>query len=150
MKKMFTFVALLLGMSAVAMADPTVAPAAPTYPASQVKAVYSATYNADCNFGEWGSGTTLTQTEYGKKYVTSKLGYFGLEFTGLNCSKMESLHADVWSDADMSMRFVPIHGGTEVGVTKQIKGGEWNAIDIALSEFVCRRYQLDECVPNQD
>lgn len=137
MKKMFTFVAaMLLGMSAVAMADPTAAPAAPTYPADQVKAVYSATYNADCNFGEWGSGTTLTQTEYGKKYVTSKLGYFGLEFTGLNCSKMESLHADVWSDADMSMRFVPIHGGAEVGVTKQIKGGEWNAIDIALSEFV--------------
>lgn len=30
MKKMFTFVALLLGMSAVAMADPTAAPAAPT------------------------------------------------------------------------------------------------------------------------
>ncbi len=136
MKKMFTFVALLLGMSAIAMADPTAAPAAPTYPADQVKAIYSATYNADCNFGEWGSGTTLTQTEYGKKYVTSKLGYFGLEFTGLNCSKMESLHADVWSDADMSMRFVPIHGGAEVGVTKQIKGGEWNAIDIALSEFV--------------
>lgn len=135
MKKMFTFVALLLGMSAVAMADPTAAPAAPTYPADQVKAVYSATYSADCNFGEWGSGTTLTQTEYGKKYVTTNLGYFGLEFTGLNCSKMESLHADVWSDADMSMRFVPIHGGAEVGVTKQIKGGEWNAIDIALSEF---------------
>ena len=137
MKKMFTFVAaMLLGMSAVAMADPTAAPAAPTYPADQVKAVYSATYNADCNFGEWGSGTTLTPTEYGKKYVTTNLGYFGLVFTGLNCSKMESLHADVWSDTDMSMRFVPIHGGAEVGVTKQIKGGEWNAIDIALSEFV--------------
>ena len=135
MKKMFTFVALLLGMSAIAMADPTAAPAAPTYPADQVKAVYSATYSADCNFGEWGSGTTLTQTEYGKKYVTTNLGYFGLEFTGLNCSKMESLHADVWSDTDMSMRLVPIHGGAEVGVTKQIKGGEWNAIDIALSEF---------------
>ncbi len=136
MKKMFTFVALLLGMSAVAMADPTAAPAAPTYPADQVKAIYSATYSADCNFGEWSSGTTLTQTEFGKKYVTTQLGYFGLEFTGLNCSKMESLHADVWSDADMSMRFVPIHGGNEVGVVKQIKGGEWNAIDIALSEFV--------------
>lgn len=135
MKKMFTFVAMLLGMSAIAMADPTAAPAAPTYPADQVKAVYSATYSADCNFGEWGSGTTLTQTDFGKKYVTTQLGYFGLEFTGLNCSKMESLHADVWSDADMSMRFVPIHGGTEVGVVKQIKGGEWNAIDIALSEF---------------
>lgn len=135
MKKMFTFVAMLLGMSAIAMADPTAAPAAPTYPADQVKAVYSATYSADCNFGEWGSSTVYTQTEFGKKYVTTKLGYFGLEFTGLNCSKMESLHADVWSDADMSMRFVPIWGGTESGVVKQIKGGEWNAIDIALSEF---------------
>ena len=155
MKKMFTFVAMLLGMSAIAMADPTAAPAAPTYPANQVKAVYSATYSADCNFGEWGSGTMLTQTEFGKKYVTTNLGYFGLEFTGLNCSKMESLHADVWSDADMSMRFVPIHGGTEVGVTKQIKGGTWNAIDIALSEFAgvtnwTNVYQIKiDNVPNQ-
>ena len=58
--------------------EPAAAPAAPTYPANQVKAVYSATYNADCNFGEWGSGTQYTQEEYGEKYITGSgdKGYF--------------------------------------------------------------------------
>ena len=71
MKKSFLFAAAMLATSVVAMADPTAAPAAPVYPANQVKAVYSATYNADCNFGEWGSGVTCTDTEFGKKYVMS-------------------------------------------------------------------------------
>lgn len=115
---------------------PAAAPAAPTYAGYQVKAVYSATYNADCNFGEWGSGTAYTQEEFGKKYVTTGMGYFGLEFTGMDCSAMEALHLDVWIAADASIRIVPIHGGTEVGVTAQLKGQKWNAIDIPLSEFV--------------
>lgn len=136
MKKIFTFVAALVGFASVAMADPVAAPAAPTYPANQVKAVYSATYDANCNFGEWGSGVTCTDTEFGKKYVMSNT-YFGLEFlAGLNCAKMEALHLDFFSDEDMSVRIVPIHGAAEVGVTKSIKGGEWNAVDIQLSEFV--------------
>mgnify|MGYP002671870510 CR=1 FL=1 len=136
MKKSFLFAAAMLATSVVAMADPVAAPAAPVYPANQVKAVYSATYNADCNFGEWGSGVTCTDTEFGKKYVMSNT-YFGLEFREhLNCAKMEALHLDFFSDEDMDVRVVPIHGAAEVGVTKQIKGGEWNAIDIKLSEFV--------------
>ncbi|MCM1034621.1 MAG: fibronectin type III domain-containing protein [Bacteroides sp.] len=128
--------ACLLGISVVAMAGPSAAPTAPSYPANQVKAVYSATYNADCGFGEWGSSTQYAQEEFGKKYTTTQLGYFGLEFyEGLNCAAMEALHLDVYSDADMSMRIVPIHGGAEVGVTKALKAGEWNVIDIALTEF---------------
>ena len=100
-----------------------------------MKAVYSATYNADCDFGEWGSGTQYTQEEYGKKYVTAAMGYFGLAFTGMDCSTMEALHLDVWIADDASIRIVPIHGGTEVGVTAQLEGQKWNSIDIALSEF---------------
>ena len=114
---------------------PDAAPAAPTYPAEQVRAVYSATYNADCNFGEWGSGTAYTQEEFGKKYVTTGLGYFGLEFTGMNCSEMKALHLDVWIAADATIRVVPIHGGTEVGVTVNLAGQKWNVIDIPLSSF---------------
>lgn len=119
------------------MEGPAAAPTVPAYKANQVKAVYSETYGADCGFGEWGSGTQFTQDTYGKKFVTGPLGYFGLTFedNALNCSAMESLHLDVWSDVDMSLRIVPIHGGAEVGITKNIKAGEWNAIDIALAEF---------------
>jgi len=119
----------------VVLDAPDAAPAAPTYAGYQVHAAYSATYNADCNFGEWGSGTQYTQEEFGKKYVTNNMGYFGLEFTGMDCSEMEALHLDVWTAADASIRIVPIHGGTEVGVTAQLEGQKWNSIDIALSEF---------------
>lgn len=114
---------------------PTAAPAEPTPERYQVKAVYAAKYEADCNFGEWGSGTQYAQEEYGKKFVTGSLGYFGLEFTGKNCSEMEYLHLDVWAASDIAFRVVPIHHGTEVGVTVNIEGQKWNAIDIALSEF---------------
>lgn len=120
------------------MTAPDAAPAAPEWPANQVKAVYSATYNADCGFGEWGSGTVYAQDTYGKKYTTTALGYFGLLFEGdnsLNCAKMEKLHLDVWVAADASIRVVPIHGGAEVGVTKELVGQQWNSIEIAMSEF---------------
>ena len=125
------------GETPVVLEAPDAAPAAPTYPANQVHAMYSATYNADCGFGEWGSGTQVTQEEFGKKYVTTQLGYFGMEFpAGVDCSNMEALHLDVWAANDFSLRVVPIHGGTEVGKTVNIEGQKWNAIDIPLTEFV--------------
>ena len=122
------------------LAAPDAAPAAPEWPAKQVKAVYSATYNADCGFGEWGSGTVYTQEDFGKKYVTTNLGYFGMLFEGdnaLNCSKMEKLHLDIWVAADTALRVVPIWkaGGAEKGVWATLKGQQWNAIDIALTEY---------------
>ena len=115
---------------------PSALPVAPTYPANQVKAVYSATYEADCNFGEWNSGTQYTQETYGKKFVTVGGGYFGLVDFELNCSNMEALHLDVWTADDMTFRVVPIHGAAEVGVTVSLKGQQWNSVDIQLSEFV--------------
>ena len=115
---------------------PSGLPTVPTYPDNQVKAVYSETYNADCNFGEWDSGTQYTQDTYGKKYVTIAGGYFGLVDFVLNCSNMEALHLDVWTADDMNFRVVPIHGAAEVGVTVSLKGQQWNSVDIQLSEFV--------------
>ncbi len=141
MKKIFSlFAAVLFAGSMMAapytLTEPAAAPAAPTVPANQVKAVYSATYNADCGFGEWGSGTTCTPDAYGMKFVTTNLGYFGLEFAEhLNCAKMEKLHLDVWVAADASIRIVPIWGGAEQGIVKNLVGQEWNSVEIALTEF---------------
>ena len=121
------------------VAAPTAAPAAPTYPADQVKAVYSATYNADCGFGEWGSGTVCTQDTYGKKYVFGSGTYFGLiDFGDLNCANMEKLHFDIYTLEAGTVRVVPIRRGqTEVGVTTStLVAGQWNSIDIALSDFI--------------
>lgn len=123
------------GETPVVLDAPDAAPADPTLQGYQVKAVYSAKYSADCNFGEWGSGTQYKQEEFGKKYATTNLGYFGMDFTGMDCSEMEALHLDAWIAADASIRVVPIHGGTEVGVTVELKGQKWNSIDIDLSKF---------------
>lgn len=119
----------------VVLDAPAAAPADPTLEAYQVKAVYSAKYSADCSFGEWSSGTQYKQEEFGKKYVTTEKGYFGLEFTHTDCSEMEALHLDAWIAEDASFHVVPIHGGAEVGVTVNLKGQQWNSIDIDLSKF---------------
>ena len=143
------------------VAEPSSLPTAPTRPANQVKAVYSATYNADCNFEDWGSETTYnTPDTYGKKFVTTNLGYFGLTGFNLNCSKMETLHMDIWCANTTTLGIVPIY---KVGqgvdedkrVTKRISGGQWNSVDIPLTDFVgvptwdnIHQIKIDN-VPNQ-
>ena len=138
MKKIFLFVsALFLSATTLFATAPESMPTAPTVPANQVKAVYSAVYSADCNFADWGSGTTYAQEDYGKKFTTTSLGYFGLVDFALNCSKMEALHLDVWFTEAGSFRVVPIHGGAEQGVTVTVAEGEvntWKSVDLALNE----------------
>lgn len=114
---------------------PQAACAAPTWPANQVKAMYSPNYEADCGFDAWGSGTVYTQETYGKKYVLNNNGYFGMVGFSLNCLLMEKLHYDIWIENDATVRFVPIWGGAEQGITKNLVGQQWNSIDINLSEY---------------
>ncbi len=114
---------------------PDQAAPAPTWPEAQVKAMYAPKYNADMNFADWGSGTVYTQEEYGKKFVTTNSGYFGTEGFALNCLNMEYLHYDIWVADDASIRIVPIWGGTEQGIIVDLKGQEWNKIDIAKEEY---------------
>ena len=114
---------------------PQAACAAPTWPANQVKAMYSPNYEADCGFDAWGSGTIYTQETYGKKYVLNNNGYFGMVGFSLNCLMMEKLHYDIWIADDATIRFVPIWGGAEQGITKSLTGQQWNSIDIDLSEY---------------
>ena len=142
------------------ISEPSSLPTAPTWPANQVKAIYSDTYSADCNFGDWGSGTAYTSDTYGKKFVTTNLGYFGLIGFEHNCSQMENLHIDIWCANNTSLGIVPIYKTGQAAhedkrVTKNIIGGQWNSIDIPLTEFVdvpdwsnIREIKIDN-VPNQ-
>jgi hypothetical protein len=119
---------------------PTTAAPVPTWPAGQVKAIYSPTYSADCGFGEWGSGSTVTNDTYGKKYLVGNPagdagGYFGMVDFTLNCISMEKLHYDIWVADNTSLRIVPIWGGAEQGITVNLVGQQWNSIDIALSDY---------------
>ena len=114
---------------------PQAACAAPTWPANQVKAMYSPTYDADCGFGDWGGGPVYNQEEFGKKYILGDWGFFGMVDFSLNCLMMEKLHYDIWIENDATIRFVPIWGGAEQGITKNLVGQQWNSIDIDLSEY---------------
>ena len=120
---------------------PQAAAPAPTWPAAQVKAIYSPTYEADCNFQDWGSGTAYAQEEYGKKYVLANGGYFGVDGFSINAMTMEKLHYDIWIEKDASLRIVPIchksdNSGNEpeIGEFVNLKGQQWNSIDLTLSE----------------
>lgn len=120
---------------------PTEAAVAPTWPAAQVKAIYSPTYNADCNFQDWGSGTVYSQDTYGKKYALANGGYFGVDGFSLNCINMEKLHYDIWIADDATLRIVPIcrnaadNGNEpEYGEFVNLKGQQWNSVDLALNE----------------
>ena len=112
---------------------------APTWPAAQVKAIYSPTYNANCNFQDWGSGTVYTETEFGKKFALANGGYFGMDGFALNCLLMEKLHADIWIADDATIRLVPIYGGAGLatddthGKFVSLTGGQWNSIDLDLA-----------------
>ncbi|MBQ6722908.1 MAG: discoidin domain-containing protein [Paludibacteraceae bacterium] len=117
--------------------QPQAACPAPTWPAEQVKALYSPTYEADYNHQDWGSGTVATKDEFGRKYVTTPYdrGYFGADGFNLNCLLMEKLHYDIWIADDATIRIVPIWGGAEQGITVSLTGQQWNSIDINLSEY---------------
>ena len=118
---------------------PQAACAAPTWPAAQVKAIYSPTYNANCNFQDWGSGTVYTETEFGKKFAFANGGYLGMDGFAMNCLLMEKLHADIWIADDATLRLVPIYGGAGLntddkkGKFVNLVGGQWNSIDLDLA-----------------
>ena len=121
--------------------EPAAACAAPTWPAAQVQAIYSPTYNADCNFQDWSSGTVYTSTDYGKKFALAGGGYFGMDGFALNCPLMEKLHADIWIADDATLRIVPICRNAadtgnepEFGEFVTLRGQQWNSIDLTLSE----------------
>ena len=112
---------------------------APTWPDAQVKAIYSPTYNANCNFQDWGSGTVYTETEFGKKFAFANGGYLGMDGFALNCLLMEKLHADIWIADDATLQLVPIYGGAGLetddkkGKFVSLTGGQWNSIDLDLA-----------------
>lgn len=126
---------------------PDEAATAPTVAEAQILAVYSATYDANCGFDNWGSGATFEDDTYGKKCLGAN-GWFGLvNFGVLDCTDMEKLHADVWVENDASLRITPIlqywdsedpepkwKNYPEYGEIVNLTGQQWNSIDLVLSE----------------
>lgn len=118
---------------------PAAACPAPTWDADLVKAMYSPTYEADCNFANWSDAASCTQESYGKKYIVGAPGYFGIDGFSFNCITMEKLHYDIWIADNATIRIVPIrrvngNNDTEYGETISLLGQQWNSIDLDLSE----------------
>lgn len=125
------------------------APATPTVDASKVISVLSAAYTpaTTWNFGGWGQ-STVSENIYvdGAPIIhLSKFNYIGLDgFSNqLDLSGMTHMHIDVLPvTMEGSLGVTPIlasgdpkENSTKVGDKTTLKLGQWNAIDMPLSDF---------------
>lgn len=125
------------------------APTAPTVDASKVISVLSAAYTpaTTWNFGGWGQSTVSENIDVDGTPIIhlSKFNYIGLDgFSNqLDLSGMTHMHIDVLPiTMEGSLDVTPIlaSGGptenpTKVGDKTTLKLGQWNAIDMPLSDF---------------
>lgn len=125
------------------------APATPTVDASKVISVLSAAYTpaTTWNFGGWGQITVSENIDVDGAPVIhlSKFNYIGLDgFSNqLDLSGMTHMHIDVLPvTMEGSLGVTPIlasgsptENPTKVGDKTTLKLGQWNAIDMPLSDF---------------
>ena len=136
---------------------PTTASPTPTRDEEDVLAFYSDTYTPVINWGskkDWNGAGTVTEnaisannylmykdvTWWGWTYGV-KDGYTDGTHTGVNCSDMEYLHIDIWSDVAGSIWLKPIYGGTGLDNNEnyyavvEFEANKWNSVDIAIEDF---------------
>lgn len=125
------------------------APTAPTVAADKVISVLSGAYTAATTwgFGTWGQATVAENvTVDGAPMIhLSKFNYIGLDgFSNqLDLSGMTHMHFDVLPITMTGTLGVtpilasgtPTERSTEVGGANTFKAQQWNAVDIALSDF---------------
>lgn len=125
------------------------APTAPTVEANKVISVLSAAYTpaTTWNFGGWGQSTVSENIDVDGAPVIhlSKFNYIGLDgFSNqLDLSGMTHMHIDVLPvTMEGSLGVTPIlasgdpkENSTKVGDKTTLKLGQWNAIDMPLSDF---------------
>lgn len=125
------------------------APTAPTVEANKVISVLSAAYTpaTTWNFGGWGQSTVSENIDVDGTPIIhlSKFNYIGLDgFSNqLDLSDMTHMHIDVLPvTMEGSLGVTPIltsgsviENSTKVGDKTTLKLGQWNAIDMPLSDF---------------
>lgn len=123
---------------------PTTAAPVPTWPAAQVKSLYSDAYEfapASLNsYNEgWWDNPTLTEETVGEDhflhYNLYRNGMIGVQFAGTSVATMEKIHIDVYASAAGSITFRPITGGAEVKKTLNLEAEKWNSFDIDMADF---------------
>ena len=122
--------------------SPEAGPEAPTAAAEDVLSIFSDSYTdvEGTNFNpDWSQSTQVTTEVLAGNSVLkyTNLNYQGTEFTAQDVSAYTSIHIDYWSADQTTVDFFLISNEptTEVKKTITITPGEWNSIDIPLSEF---------------
>lgn len=124
---------------------PTTAATAPTWPANQVKSLYSNTYDfapaslSSYNECWWNCPNMSEGNIDGNTYLLYDLyrnGIIGAQFAETSMSLMEKIHIDIWASAAGSIKFRPItNGGPNTPKTLNLAAQQWNSFDIDLSEY---------------
>ena len=128
---------------------PSVVAPAPTWPADQVKSIYSDAYafapTSLLSYNEgWWDNPNMTQEAIGDDhylhYDLYRNGMIGAQWAEVSVATMEKFHIDVFASASGSVTFRLICAGDPDAVngTKQtlnLVGGEWNSFDFDLADF---------------
>ena len=125
--------------------EPTVAAPVPTWPADQVKSLYSNSYPFapaslnSYNEGWWAPPVMTEKAIEGNNYLHYNLaqaGMIGVQFAETSVITMEYFHIDVWASKDGTITIRPITvGGPEPRKTLELVGGKWNSFDIPMTDF---------------
>ncbi|MDC0105980.1 lamin tail domain-containing protein, partial [Bacteroidia bacterium] len=136
----------------VVVAEPTAAAPDPTADAVDVISIYSQSYTdpAGINyFPNWGQSTQYSVFEIGTDSMIkySALNYQGVDFNAsqIDASSMEMLHIDIWTADVDSVLIFPISRTTgEKSVNNVLTPGQWNSIDILLSDFTSQGLSMSD------
>lgn len=124
---------------------PVAAAPVPTWPAAQVKSIYSDAYefapaslNSYCE--GWWDAPKLEEKTIGEDhylhYDLYRNGMIGAQFATISVAIMEKVHIDIFASASGSLTFRPITaGGPNTPKTLTLVGEQWNSFDIDLTEF---------------
>lgn len=125
---------------------PATAAPVPTWPANQVKSLYSDSYAFapeslnSYNEGWWQAPIMTEGNVEGNYYLDYDLfqnGMIGTQFGEISVVLMEKVHIDIWASAAGSVSFRPItDGGPNTPKTLNLAAQQWNSFDIDLTEYV--------------
>lgn len=129
-----------VAVSAKTLAAPAPAPT-PDFTGKQAVPVFCDALDGGpgINIGGWGQSTQVTAGELAEGdhvFYFTNFNYLGWELTpAVNATDMEYLHVDVYAQEMTSVSVTPISPGKEKVIAKELTPGQWNALDIALSEY---------------
>ena len=128
---------------------PTTAAPVPTWPAAQVKSIYSDTYELapahtpNYNAPWWGAPAITLGEIDGNHFMDYDLandGMIGWQYDEISVASMEKVHIDIYASAAGTVTIRPITNGdpdevNNVRKTLNLAANQWNSFDIALTEF---------------